>query len=69
MQARRPCRKAIRFDLPSGPRGDARGPSVDHVIPRSLGGSDDLANLQLPCWACNNKRGNRGGNEQLSMIG
>lgn len=63
------CGKRMRFDLPSGPRGDDRAPSIDHVIPRSLGGSDDLANLRLLCWGCNRRRGNRGGGEQLRLVG
>lgn len=32
---------------------DRMSPSVDHVIPRSLGGSDDFDNLQLAHLACN----------------
>jgi hypothetical protein len=45
------------------------GPSVDHVVPRSLGGSDDLANLQLAHLRCNRSKGNRGGGEQLALVG
>lgn len=63
------CRKLVDISLPSGPRGDDRGPSIDHVIPRSAGGSDDLSNLRLTHWACNRARGNRGGNEQLRLVG
>jgi HNH endonuclease len=65
------CRKSIRYELRSGPRGDRSGlgPSVDHVIPRSEGGSDDLANLRLAHWRCNWQRRARGGNEQLMLIG
>jgi HNH endonuclease len=52
------CRKMIRFGLPSGPNGDPSGlgPSIDHVMPRSRGGSDDLANLRLMHWRCNRAR-------------
>jgi hypothetical protein len=32
--------------------------TVDHIIPRSLGGSDDLDNLQPMCAGCNFKKGN-----------
>ena len=28
-----------------------RGASVDHITPRFEGGTDDLSNLQLLCWA------------------
>ena len=33
--------------------------TVDHIVPRSRGGTDDLANLQLLCGACNSLKGNR----------
>lgn len=32
--------------------------TVDHVIPKSLGGSDDLNNLALACRRCNERRYN-----------
>ncbi len=63
------CGKKVNIALKSGTRGSRRGPSVDHVIPRSRGGSDDPANLRLTHWGCNQKRGNRGGNEQLALVG
>jgi 5-methylcytosine-specific restriction endonuclease McrA len=63
------CRKTINITLSSGPRGNPLGASIDHVIPRSRGGSDDLANLRLAHWKCNNQRGNRGGDEQLRLVG
>jgi 5-methylcytosine-specific restriction endonuclease McrA len=33
--------------------------SIDHVVPRSKGGSDDDANLVLACMACNRRKGER----------
>lgn len=33
--------------------------TVDHVIPRSRGGTDHIDNLQLLCAACNSQKGNR----------
>ena len=33
--------------------------SLDHVIPRSRGGTDDLDNLRPSCLGCNVARGNR----------
>jgi 5-methylcytosine-specific restriction endonuclease McrA len=33
--------------------------TVDHIIPRSRGGTDDLDNLQTLCTKCNSIKGNR----------
>lgn len=33
--------------------------TIDHVLPRSLGGGDDLANLALACRPCNSSKGAR----------
>lgn len=63
------CRSAVDLDLKSGPRGGDIGPSIDHVVPRSKGGTDDLCNLRLTHWHCNRARGNRGGGEQLQLVG
>lgn len=63
------CSGHIDTTLPSGPRGNEMGPSVDHVIPRSQGGSDDLANLRLTHWKCNRERRAVGGGEQLRLVG
>ena len=63
------CAKRVDPDIRSGPRGSDMGPSIDHVIPRSRGGEDELENLRLTHWGCNRKRGNRGGNEQLRLVG
>lgn len=39
---------------------DGRGPklmaTVEHIIPRSAGGTSDRANLSLACAGCNNSR-------------
>lgn len=37
--------------------GDKRRICVEHILSRAIGGSNDLANLQLLCWPCNSKKG------------
>ena len=31
--------------------------TIEHIIPKSQGGSDDMSNLAVACSSCNNKRG------------
>lgn len=31
--------------------------NLDHLIPKSKGGSNNLENLRLTCYRCNNSRG------------
>ena len=50
------CGSPIRLDLP---RRHPDGPSVEHLRPRSKGGSDDLPNLRPAHLRCNSARGNR----------
>ncbi|RZM79535.1 HNH endonuclease [Leptolyngbya iicbica] len=33
--------------------------TIEHLIPRSRGGSNALHNLRLACFPCNNQRGAR----------
>jgi len=51
-----------------GTRGPRR-PSMDHIIPLSRGGMHALANVQLAHYRCNLSKNNRGGGEQLRLIG
>jgi 5-methylcytosine-specific restriction endonuclease McrA len=43
--------------------------SIDHIVPLSRGGTNDLANLQLAHLRCNLSKNDRGGAEQLRLIG
>lgn len=36
---------------------DELPPTIDHVTPKSLGGSDGLYNLVLACYTCNEDKG------------
>lgn len=43
--------------------------SLDHIVPLSLGGKHVLANVQIAHLTCNVAKGNRGGGEQLLLVG
>ena len=38
---------------------EERALDVDHIIPRSLGGKTEFANLQALCYVCNRSKGNQ----------
>lgn len=39
-------------------RGKSNSATVEHVVPRSKGGTDDMDNLAMACERCNTRRGN-----------
>jgi 5-methylcytosine-specific restriction endonuclease McrA len=43
--------------------------SLDHIVPISDGGDHTYANVRIAHRLCNTRRGNRGGTEQLALIG
>jgi hypothetical protein len=50
------CTAPVEFNRP--PK-HPRSPSLDHVVPRSKGGTNALSNLKLAHLLCNTLRGNR----------
>lgn len=50
------CESDIDLDLP---RTSKRGATVDHIIPLSRGGLDELENLRLVHWDCNRAKSNK----------
>jgi diadenosine tetraphosphate (Ap4A) HIT family hydrolase/5-methylcytosine-specific restriction endonuclease McrA len=42
-----------------GISADVRALEVDHIVPRNLGGADDLSNLQALCYSCNSMKRDR----------
>jgi len=45
-------RAAFRCEL-CGASAEDRALELDHILPRNVGGSDDLSNLQALCYSCN----------------
>jgi len=52
-----------------GTHFEARHLVVDHIIARSVGGTDHLGNLQLLCHNCNSIKGNRGMEYLIARLG
>lgn len=49
--------------------GTTDGPfQLDHIHPRALGGSDDMANLAVACPTCNNRKGAKTVEEWLAEV-
>jgi 5-methylcytosine-specific restriction endonuclease McrA len=60
------CRKGIRRDLKFP---HPRSASVDHLVPIAEGGADSPANVAAAHLQCNQRKGSRGGGEQLMLVG
>ena len=50
------CNKKLYVEADGTPDPNV---TVEHIIPRSKGGTDDLENLALACKGCNNEKGIR----------
>lgn len=56
----RHCERPVRIvKLKDGERQPKDMATEDHKVPRCDGGGDELTNLLLACFDCNNRRGNQ----------
>jgi endogenous inhibitor of DNA gyrase (YacG/DUF329 family) len=60
------CRKRVNMDLDNT---NKYSPTMDHLIPISLGGDHTYTNIRLAHRTCNSSKGNRAVNEQLLLFG
>lgn len=60
------CARKVRTDLAYP---DPKSASLDHIVPLSEGGEHSRANARLAHLDCNVQRSNRGGGEQLLLVG
>jgi 5-methylcytosine-specific restriction endonuclease McrA len=47
---------------------DPRAPTIDHIVPLAQGGTHEPLNCRTACYACNCRKGDRGGGEQLLLL-
>jgi 5-methylcytosine-specific restriction endonuclease McrA len=48
------CGGPLRFDAQTG-----EGATIEHILPRNLGGGNDMHNLGVAHWRCNGEKGRR----------
>lgn len=49
------CGNKMEFE--STKRKTSNYATIDHILARGLGGNDELKNLRIICYRCNNKKG------------
>jgi 5-methylcytosine-specific restriction endonuclease McrA len=60
------CSKKIKRDVVAP---HLLAPTIDHIVPLARGGTHEPANAQAAHFICNTRKSDRGGHEQLPMIG
>lgn len=63
------CHICRRKTTPAKVVPHPRAPTVDHLIPLSLGGAHEMANVATACFLCNCTKGATGSGDQLALIG
>jgi 5-methylcytosine-specific restriction endonuclease McrA len=63
------CYGCDRKCIKGAPNNHPLQPTLDHVIPLSKGGTHEYTNIRTMCRQCNVRKGDRGGGEQLLLIG
>lgn len=54
---------------PSASVPDLRAPTLDHIVPLSLGGEHSMVNVACACFGCNSRKSNVGFGDQLALFG
>ncbi|HMH58562.1 MAG TPA: HNH endonuclease, partial [Galbitalea sp.] len=63
------CHICRRKTLPNKKVPHPRAPTIDHMIPLSLGGPHSRANVSTACFRCNTLKSASGAGDQLAIIG
>jgi 5-methylcytosine-specific restriction endonuclease McrA len=51
------CKRPVRLAFKGMPHENPDHATIDHKVPRNLGGTDDVANIVVACWSCNSVKG------------